>query len=85
MNPSAESSKLIELRAKTDRQLTTLVTRMLDRALSCDGWVLAHEVYAEASALFSTVRYVSRSERRRLESKFSQLRQLMGARVKAAC
>jgi hypothetical protein len=68
-------SKLAQLRAKTDRQLVTLIRTRLDHGLaSCAE---AERAYSEVLVLLPTVRDVTDAERRRLESKL--------ARLQAAC
>ena len=85
MNHSAESFKLTQLRAKTDRQLLTLIARMLDRGLAHGSRLAARQIFAEASTLLAIVRDVSRAERIRLECTLAQLHELAGVCVRAAC
>jgi hypothetical protein len=93
MNTRQESTKLAELRSKTDRQLVALISSRLDAGLnSAPVAVDAQNVYDEVSALMPCVNGLTRVERRRLESKFEQLRDLLhesnphaGMRVQAAC
>lgn len=89
INYQAESSKLAELRAKTDRQLTTLIgssierglafTRLLGDRKSMNGWAYARAeaAYAEACLLLPWVYDASRLERRRLEMKLALLREIL--------
>ena len=92
---SAESSRLLELRAKTDRQLVSLIQSRLDAGLAqahCAAFQAdAEKTYAEVRALLPWVYGLTRLERRSLESKLAQLRELLddasdaGLRVTAAC
>ncbi len=71
-------SKLAELRAKTDRQLVTLMRSRLDDGLASRAE--AERTYSEVLVLLPTVRDVSEAERRRLESKLARLRGLLDER-----
>jgi len=77
----AESSKLFELRAKTDRQLVAYLTRRLDAGMrfACAEHSLpqSEAVYAEVSALLPLVRYHLIAERRRLEERAARLRNFL--------
>lgn len=76
---ATESSKLIELRAKTDRQLAALIGKKLDAGLNfaCQGLPLkARKVLEEAGALLPWI-HESRAERRSLEEKLEQLQGLL--------
>jgi len=109
MNSRPESTKLVELRSKTDRQLVTFIISRLDvgndfarlAAISeskCD-WASAEAFQARAQkaceevrALLPWVNLLTRAERRRLELKLEQLRELLdestnhaGLRVQTAC
>jgi hypothetical protein len=82
--------KLAELRAKTDRQLVTLIRSTLDDGLA--SRVEAEKAYSEIRALLPTIRDVTEAERRRLESKLARLRGLLDerpmrsmARLQTAC
>ena len=84
------NSKLAELRAKTDRQLVTLIRARLDDGLASRAQ--AERAYSEVLVLLPTVRDVTDADRRRLESKLARLRQLLEerpahamARMQAAC
>jgi hypothetical protein len=80
-------SKLAELRAKTDRQLVTLIRSRLDdglasaRASAEETCAEAERVYAEVLVLLPTVCDVTEAERRRLESKLARLRELLETRT----
>ena len=79
MNHSAEA-KLNELRAKTNRQLASLIGNKLDRglafarALDGESVDLAERAFGEANAWMTLLRGATQLERRRLESKLAQLR-----------
>jgi len=81
MNTGTESGKLLELRAKTDRQLVAFITNRLDSGLrlaGLDGYrAEAEGIYDEASALLPWVHGLTESERRLLESKLSLLREFL--------
>lgn len=99
MNQMPETSKLAYLRAKTDRQLTALITRRLDDALALargrrylgDEFCRpAEAAYRDASRLLPLIFYASKAERTRLESAMAELRRLLdGAsrpiQARAAC
>jgi hypothetical protein len=94
---NAEQTRLAELRAKTDLQLTVLLDRRLRYAvsslLSSDGQRSAAEsVYAEARAILPLIYQLSHTRRKRMEALLVQLRVLLGsnrtpeiAKVYAAC
>jgi len=81
MNTRTESSKLFELRAKTDRQLVVFITNRLDSGLRLAGREAyraeAERIYEEVSALLPWVRDITKAERRLLESKLAQLREVL--------
>jgi hypothetical protein len=103
-----ELTRLAELRSKTDRQLARLIDDRLDEGLryarlladpdSDLHWIStesfpanARKAYAEARSLLPWVR-VAGTERRRLESKLEDLRELLDEstiraemRVQTAC
>jgi hypothetical protein len=86
----SRQSKLAELRAKTDRQLVSLIRNRLDDGFRSRSE--AERAYSEVLVLLPTVRDVSEAERRRLESRLARLRELLDerpapavARVQAAC
>ena len=71
-------SKLVELRAKTDRELVILIQSTLEDGLRSHGE--AERAYSEVRALLPTVRDVTEAERRRLELKLARLRGLLDER-----
>ncbi len=89
INYQAESFKLAELRAKTDRQLITLIGSSIERGLalaglladrkSRNGWACAkaEAAYGEASLLLPWVYDATKLERRRLELKLALLREML--------
>jgi len=81
MNTRTESRKLLELRAKTDRQLVVFITNRLDSGLRLAGREACRAetegIYAEVSALLPWVYDITRAERRLLESKLAQLREVL--------
>jgi hypothetical protein len=86
MTYCVESRKLFELRAKTDRQLVELITRMLDRGISwaLEGkFVEAEQVYADCVQLVRAVR--SNRDRLLLEGKIAELEERTCGRMGAAC
>jgi hypothetical protein len=86
------SSKLSQLRAKTDRQLVTVIGRRLETGLdlarrSCA--IEAKSVFREVSGLLPLVNGVSEIEKQRLRGKLahleSELRRAAAARAPIAC
>jgi hypothetical protein len=91
MNSRPESSKLVELRSKTDRQLVQLLHNRLESGLhnaqmaadaenhwsATKGFLAGERVYNEVSALLPWVENVTRQERRRLELELDRLRVLL--------
>jgi hypothetical protein len=80
MNTTTQSSKLDELRAKTDRQLVAFIHARLNEILQlCDqaDRTEAERVYQESRALLSLVYGLTSGERRRLEWKLLQVRELL--------
>ena len=73
MNTRSNTSKLAELRSRTDRQLYDLVVRKLDRART----VRAREEVRRY------LPYLSRTDRRCIEDRLEELEQTPNA--KAAC
>jgi hypothetical protein len=76
-----QTTKLRELRARTDRQLIEWIDRRLDLGLQSYG-VAAEEIYLEVAPLLLVVN-ASPRERSRLESKLEQLAECFG--VASAC
>jgi len=66
MNTRPESSKLVALRSKTDRQLVAFITSRLDTGLNCallvadrgnhDNWVSAESFQVSAERAYDEVR-----------------------------
>lgn len=91
MSPEA---KLNELRAKTDRQLITLIGNQLDRGLSwgsAGSLERARQAYSEAMAWLPLLSRANESGCRHVEQKAARLRQMLGhapaygVRVQTAC
>src|SRR5262245_40383428 len=81
------TSKLVELRIKTDRELLALIGPELKRALILANVAASREsaFYKQAAkivdaiaALLPTIRSVDRSERKALESRMGEVRQALG-------
>jgi hypothetical protein len=89
MRSRAESSKLAELRSKTDRELFVLLDRQLDAALSFthhDGELMAaEEVYAQVNRWVALVQSLPHAELRQVEKKLAQLRERIYGRLQTAC
>ena len=89
MNTRTEPNKLIELRAKTDRQLAAFISNRLDSALrlACGegDQAEAERIYYEVSGLLPWVRGLSKAEYRLLEARHAHLCQLLNHYAKAAC
>jgi len=80
MNTATQSSKLDELRAKTDRQLVAFIHSRLDGMLQLCGQAdrtEAEKAYQEGRTLLPLVYGLSGGERRRLECKLLQVRELL--------
>ena len=84
-------SKLMELRAKTDSQLLTVIDRNLDKGFDFARHALhtrARKAHQEARALLQVVN-LTPAERRALESKVvrlgGMLRERVGLQVQTAC
>lgn len=76
MDTRAESIKLVELRAKTDRQLVALISARVDRAVQLSP-AEAERAYHEGRTLLPLVYGLTNAERRQLEWKLVQLRELL--------
>lgn len=81
-----DSSKLIELRSKTDRQLIELINRKLETA----QWFAADpEFHRTAERACEEVRHllpwIPRPERRRIEARLDCIDARMHGRAHAAC
>jgi hypothetical protein len=86
MNTWQQSSKLVELRSKTDRQLMELITRTLEAAMCfarCD------EFHPRAQRACDEVRRLlpclSRADRRRVEARLAQVSEALHPSAHAAC
>ena len=84
MTAVSETTKLAELRAKTDRELARIVANALELGVQCASATgtqagplrdKAADLYANATMLLCKVEKLS--ERRRLERKSAQLRALL--------
>ena len=86
-------SKLAELRAKTDRQLITVIARRLDAGIDHARRGLqtqARSAHREVRTLLPLVNGITMIEKRRLESKLTRLENVMqesaaGMRIQTAC
>lgn len=81
-----ESSKLVELRSKTDRQLLELVTRTLEAA-RC--FARTDEFHGRAQRAIDEVRrlmpLLPRTEVRRVESRVEEIADAINPRAQAVC
>jgi hypothetical protein len=94
MNSRAQTHKLAELCAKTDRQLHTFISNRLDRGISfarllLDGearerWASLDEfaaqaetAYTDAARLMPLLRDIPSGERRQLQARLGQLREIL--------
>jgi hypothetical protein len=86
MNTWQQTSKLVELRSKTDRQLVELVTRTLEAA-QC--FARTDEFHARAERACDEVRRLlpalPRAERRRAEARLAQIGETLHPQAAAAC
>jgi hypothetical protein len=64
-----ESFKLSELRAKTDRDLATLVSNQIETALTFQRQGMEHKAQRATREARTLLRFVDASQRRRLECK----------------
>ena len=80
VNQIREHGKLEELRAKTDRQLLTLVNHRIESALRCPpaNASSVRAAYTEVRNLLPVIFDVSPAERSRLHARLEQLRQRLG-------
>ena len=74
MKTRSHTSKLAELRSRTDRQLYELVAGKLDRARTVRAWEEVRRFLP----------YLSRTDRRLIEERLDELEQ-SGPRTHAAC
>ena len=72
MTPASESSKLIELRGKTDRQLAALIDTTVTAARTA-GTAEAKKIYEDSLTLLPLIYSLSSADRRRLECKLQRL------------
>jgi hypothetical protein len=86
MNTWQQSSKLVELRSKTDRQLLELITRTLEAGLC---FARTEEFHARAERACDQVRRLlpclPRAERRRVEARLGQIAETLNPSAHAAC
>jgi hypothetical protein len=86
MNTWQQTSKLVELRSKTDRQLVELVTRTLEAA-QC--FARTDEFHSRAERACEQVRRLlpclPRAERRRAEVRLAQIGEILHPQAQAAC
>ena len=84
-----KTGRLAGLRAKTDRDLLTLIGRTLDRGLEWAGapesYSLAEEAYSQASQLLPALDGVAHAHRQQLETKLAELRGQLQPKMRAAC
>lgn len=82
-----QSTTLARLRAKTDRQLATIVDAALERGLALvrgqanGNWAQAEQAHAEAAKLLPLVYELSDPERHRFNSRLAELRSALEAGV----
>ena len=82
MRNQVRVSKLIELRAKTDRELAVLVRNKLKLGLKLAGSASgpgAEAAYAEAALLLPWISGPSKSDLQRLQTMLEKLRRVLGA------
>jgi hypothetical protein len=86
MNTWQQTSKLVELRSKTDRQLVELVTRTLEAALCL---ARTGEDHARAERACDDVRRLlpalPKADRRRIEARLAQVSEELRPIAHAAC
>jgi hypothetical protein len=86
MNTWQETSKLVELRTKTDRQLVELISHKLETATRLaqvrEFHGVAEQDCAEVSRLLA---WVSRPDRRRLEARLREVTAMLRPTQCAAC
>jgi hypothetical protein len=82
MTTRGNTRKLFELRAKTDRQLITLIARTLDRGIASAYRGFARDAARareEASSLLRTLPEGNADERVNIEVRLAHLRELVDA------
>ncbi len=84
MKTRSESSKLVELRAKTDRQLIEIINHRLNAGLALARAVWtdssearAWQIYAEVRRLLPWVNNLTRADRRSFEVRLADLAALL--------
>ena len=81
MIPLTQARKLVELRAKTDRQLLDFVSAQLDRALALaeagESLLRAEEIHGEVRRLLPLVKNANHAEWRRLIARMNRLRDIL--------
>ncbi len=86
MNTWQQSSKLVELRSKTDRQLMELITRTLEAGLC---FARTEEFHGRAEHACEEVRRLlpclPRAERRRVEARLGEIIETLHPSAHAAC
>jgi hypothetical protein len=89
MRKRLDSSKLAELRSKTDRQLLVLITNQLDAALRSaqheGDLAAAEESYCRAVRWYPLALSLPHAERTQLERKMTQVRERLYGRLHAVC
>jgi hypothetical protein len=89
MKQRAEQSKLAELRARTDRQILTLVSHRLEAAIGAaeqsGDFSNTAEVYEEASRWLSLVRSAPPNQLRHVESQLGRLLKFVPRKWHACC
>ena len=89
MNPTGQTRKLAELRAKTDRQLFSYLSAQLDRALTFaeagERLGEAEKIYAEAHRLFAMACGSNDCQWRSFLSRLTRLRQLLDTYSFTSC
>ena len=83
MTIGPESTKLSELRAKTDRDLATLVDNQIDSALNFQRMGMVHKAERARHEARKLLRFVNTSQRRRLECKLRTVVEM--PKVQTAC
>jgi len=86
MNTRTEASKLLELRAKTDRQLVELITRTLEVA-RCFATAEEYRVRAERACgeVRRLLPLLAPAERRRFSARLDEVCDMLHPAAQAAC
>ena len=86
INMRPESSKLVELRSKTDRQLVQLIMRKLEAAACVADLDEFHcPVEKACEEVRRLLPFVRPSDRRRIEARLQELRNMLHPTAQAAC